>query len=473
MRYRRKASGEYRLPQLGWRFGLRRIGAVAAAVCFGSIVAAPAASAQQSEPTQLTLEDALALAQRNNPAYRRVVAQADASGANVTAGFGAMLPNLSASLGFNGSSRTVFTGTDDFGRSVELDQASTFKSSSSSQNLSSNITLFDGFSNLNNLRGARAGVTAADAGVDAESARLEAEIKRRFYQVVQSQLLIEIEQNLLDVRQRDFEATDRLFRVAARTQVDVLGAQVEVSRQEQALDAARGSALTNQLLLSQWIGLESSDQFEAVGTLPEVFDPNSLDADALVSRVLGNNPRIRQATAQAAQASFSATAAHGSRWPTISANAGFGRSLQDQGYGGMFKFNPRDRGFNFGMNVSMPVFNRFQTNQAIAQADANRDAAAEDLRAARLEVATLVRSNIIDVQNSYRAVQNAERSAQLARQRLTMAREQYQLGSIDYTQLQGVVTQSSSAEREALSALGRWATALVALEEVVGMPVRP
>jgi outer membrane protein len=139
----------------------------------------------------------------------------------------------------------------------------------------------------------------------------------------------------------------------------------------------------------------------------------------------------------------------------------------------MFRLNPRDRGLNFGLNVSLPVFNRFQTNQSIAQADANKDAAEEDLRARRLEVERLVRSNIIEVQNSYRSVQLVDRSAQLARRRLEMAREQYLLGSISYTELQQVVTQSAGAEREALSARGRWAAALVSLEEVVGQPVRP
>jgi outer membrane protein len=376
-------------------------------------------------------------------------------------------------MNFNGSARTVFTGTDDFGRSVELPDAATFKSSSSSQGLSSNVTLFDGFANLNNLRGARAGAAAADAGVDAQRNALAAEIKRRFYQVLQSQRLIEIEENLLEVRQRDLEATDRLFRVAARTQVDVLGARVAVSQQEQVLDAAHGSARANQLLLSEWIGLENAGQFEAVGTLPEVFDPSGLDADAIVSTVLGSNPSVRQAEATAAQAAFSASAARGSRLPTISANAGLSRALQDQGYSGMFKLNPRDRWFSFGMSVSLPVFNRFQTNQAIAQANANRDAAEEDVRARRLEVERLIRSNIIEVENSYRRLQLAERSAQLARQRLEMAREQYQLGSISYTELQQVVTQAAGAERDALSAEGSWAAALVALEEVVGRPVRP
>ena len=456
----------------GRRYRYWSIAAPAVAVCLSGVFA-NSAEAQQAAPARLTLEEALVLAQRNNPAYRRVLVQAEASEANVMAGIGGLLPNLTANLGFNGSSRTVFTGTDDFGRSVELDQASTFKSSSSSQSLSSNVTVFDGFRNLNILRGSREGASAAAAGVDAESARLEAEIKRRFYQVLQAQRLIEIEEQLLDVRVRDLEATERLFRVAARTQVDVLGARVEVSRQEQALEAARGSARAYQLLLSEWIGLDDAGGYQVTGTLPDVFDPSELDADALVSQVLSSNPRVLQAMAQAAQATFSAAAAQGTRWPTVSANASFGRSLQNQGYSGMFSLNPRDRGFNFGLNVSVPVFNRFQTSQTIAQAEANEQVAEEDLRATRLQVEREVRSNILEVQNSYRRVQLAERSAQLGRQRLAMAREQYQLGSIDYTQLQLVVTQAATAERDALAARGSWAKALVSLEEAVGMSVRP
>ena len=109
-------------------------------LCAGSVYTI---EAQEQVPVQLTLEDALSLAQRNNPAYRRALAQADVSGANVMAGLGGLLPDLRASLSFNGSARTVFTGTDDFGRSVELPDAATFKSSSSSQGLSSNVTLFD------------------------------------------------------------------------------------------------------------------------------------------------------------------------------------------------------------------------------------------------------------------------------------------------------------------------------------------
>ena len=122
---------------------MRSRAVMAACVCFLCAFAARNAEAQERVPTQLTLEEALSLAQRNNPAYRRALAQADVSGANVMASVGGLLPDLRASLSFNGSARTVFTGTDDFGRSVELPEAATFKSSSSSQGCGANGPTFD------------------------------------------------------------------------------------------------------------------------------------------------------------------------------------------------------------------------------------------------------------------------------------------------------------------------------------------
>ncbi|MFQ5703304.1 MAG: TolC family protein [Gemmatimonadales bacterium] len=441
-------------------------------MALGAMLGAGAVQAQQV-PQRLTLEDALEIARERNPAYRKAIVQADASGADVTAGVGQFLPNVNGSLNFNGSTRTVFTGTDDFGRAVETQTSRTFRSSSSSQGVTSNLTLFDGLQNVNNLRAARAGARATRAGVGVEAARMEADVKRRFYGLVQAQDLVAIEERMLAARNRELSATERLFRVASRTQVDVLGAQVSVSRQEAALETARGTARKNRLLLAEGIGLEGGVSFEAQGTLPEVFDPSLLDADELVTYALQHNPRVEQAIANVRQQDFAASAARGQRWPTLGANVGFNRSLSQDGYGGLFELDPRDRAFSFGFSVSIPVFTRFQTSQAIARASANEHAADEDLRAVRLEVERMVRSAVIDVENSYRQVQLADRSAELGRQRLAMAQQQYQVGSIDFTQLQQIVTTSASDERDALTARLNWANALTALEELVRRTVTP
>ncbi|NIM49869.1 MAG: TolC family protein, partial [Gemmatimonadales bacterium] len=398
-----------------------------------AVLLGPAVGAAQQVPATMTLEEALEIALERNPAYRRAVAQADASGARVRAGVGAFFPDLRGSVSFNGSSRTQVTGQDDFGQPRRLEDPLTFRSSSASQTLSSSVTLFDGLQNLNSLRAARASGRAASAGVDLQEASIVALVSRQFYTALQAKRLIAVEERLLDVSRRQLEATERLFRVAARTEVDVLGAEVQVAQQEQELERARGDARKALLLLAEQIGLDEPIEFDVVGELPTPFDPTILDANELVARARSNSPRVARAEAEAARAGFDASAARGRRWPTISANANFTRAASVQSYDAFFDFNPLDRWFGFGLSVSVPLFTGFQTSQAIAQATASERVAQEDLREQRLQLEREVRSAFIDLVSTYRQAQLAERAVDISRRRLTMAQEQYQLGTIGFT----------------------------------------
>ncbi len=429
-------------------------------------------TASQEPQSLLTLEEALQLARRNNPAYLRASALADATGADVRAGLGAFLPSLTGSLSWSGNSRTIVTGEDDFGRPVALDDPLTFRSSTATQGVSSGLTLFDGLANLYNYRAAKAGAASAYANVDLAEATLGAEVERRFYTALQAQRLIDVEEQLLEVSRRQLDATQRLFRVAARTEVDVLGAQVQVAQQEQALEQARGDARKAALRLAELIGLDETVSFRVSGELPSAVDRSQLDADDLVARALTSNPRVRGAEAEAAQADFTASAAAGRRWPSVTARASFGRAVSLSSYDALFEFDPRDRSFGFGIDVQVPLFNRFQTSLAIAQATANARVAEENLREQRLTLEREVRSAYIDLATAERRLELAERAVDLSRRRLTMAQEQYQLGTIGFTDFQQIVTQTSQDARQLLSAEGEYARALVTLAELVGEGVR-
>ena len=438
-----------------------------------AVLAAAACPASSQEPRMLlTLEEALELASRNNPAYLRAAARADASGADVRAGFGAFLPSLTGSLSWSGNSRTIVTGEDDFGRPIALPDPLTFRSSSASQGLSTGVTLFDGLTNFSNYRAAKAGAASAEANVDLAEATLAAEVERRFYTALQAQRLIDVEEQLLEVSRRQLDATQRLFRVAARTEVDVLGAQVQVAQQEQALEQARGDARKAALRLSELIGLDETVAFRVSGDLPSTVDRSLLDVDDLAAQALAQNPRIRSAEADAAQADFAASAAAGRRWPTVTARASFGRAVSLSSYDALFKFDPRDRSLGFGIDVQIPLFTRFQTSLAIAQATANARVAEENLREQRMALEREVRSAYIDLATAERRLELAERAVDLGRRRLTMAQEQYQLGTIGFTDFQQIVTQTSQDARQLLSAEGEYARALVTLAELAGAGVR-
>ncbi|UCD25260.1 MAG: TolC family protein [Gemmatimonadota bacterium] len=472
-----RGSGKWEKGKEGQGTGKRERGRVAsvwdvgAAVLVAAVVLAGPAIAQEV-PTRLTLDDALRLGREWNPQYRQAVVQADATGADVRAATGAFFPDLRASLGFNGSRSTTSVGEDDFGGAI-LGQSRTIESSGSSQGLNSSITLFNGLQNFYGLKSSKANSEAARYGVDSEAVTLEAQIKRQFYQVVAALRSIEIEQEILRIRQEDLLTTERLFRVAARDQSDLLGGQATVASQEQQVARALGDYRKALLLLAEAIGFDDAVEFEIDGDFPNAFDPALLDAETLVDYVLRQNPALLQATFNAARADYDASRARGARWPTLSLSGGFTRSASEQGYGGLWNFNPENQYWQAGLNLSWPIFNRFSTSNSIAQAAANQDVQHEQLRQTRLRLEREIRSALIDVDNTHEQLLLAERSAELGLQRVAMTREQYQLGMASFFELQQVVAQSTNDARGALNARLAYTNAVVELERLVGRPVRP
>ncbi len=432
----------------------------------------PGSVAAQGLPDTLSLQTALGLAQDYNPALRRAVVQADASGADVRAGFGAFLPTLNANLGFSGSRTSTSTGTDTTGQAIKLPRPVSFQNSNASQNLSGQWTLFNGFENFNNYKASRAGAAATEAGVDVAGTAVAAEVTRRFYDALQARRLVEVEEALLEVSRRQLDATQRLFRVAARTEVDVLGAQVQLAQQEQALERARGDTKKSRVSLAEQIGIDDWSAFEVDGELPTEIDPSGLDVDSLVQVAMRSNPRIGQLQAEAAEADYTRTATKGRRWPVLTANASIGRSEGQVGYGDLFNFNPQDNNVNFGLTVRWPLFTGFQTSQAVARASANAEVAHETLREENLRLEREVRNAHTDLVTAYRRLVLAGRSVELSQRRLGMAQEQYELGTIGFTDFQQIVTQSSQEARAWLQAQLEYSRAGVTLQDLLGQIAR-
>jgi outer membrane protein len=452
--------------------GATQQGVLVAVLLLAATLRTAGLAAAQDVPAKLTLDDALRLGREWNPQYRQALARADATGPSVRAAAGVFLPDLRASLGFNGSRSITSSGQDDFGGNINIDQSRKIESSSSSQGLNSSITLFNGLQNLYNLKSSRAGAAAARHGVDAEAVTLDAQVRTRFYEVVAALRSIEIEQDILRIRNEDLSTTERLFRVAARDQADVLGAQANVASQEQQLARAQGDYRKALLQLSETIGFDDAVEFEVEGDFPEEFDPDLLDTETLVQQVLRDNPELQEAAANAAQAGYDASRARGALWPTLSLSGSFSRSSSEQGYGGLWNFNPQNQYWTAGLSLSWPIFNRFSTMNNIAQAAANEEIRTEQLRQTRLRLEREIRSALIDVANYHEQLLLAERSAELGLQRVAMTREQYQLGTASFFELQQVVAQSASDARAALNARLVYTNAVVELERLVGRPVR-
>src|SRR5690606_2223867 len=129
---------------------------------------------------------------------------------------------------------------------------------------------------------------AVEATIAASLNQLDATVQRAWHDAQRAERLIELEERLLASAQERLERSEQLFRIAAATQVDVLGAQVDVATQEQTLATARDAARKGRLVLLETIGLPPHDAngFTIPTAEPAAFDPASLDIDALVAQAL-------------------------------------------------------------------------------------------------------------------------------------------------------------------------------------------
>lgn len=433
--------------------------------------------AQETQPRgePLSLDQALRIAEENNPTYRRALTEVGTARADVRRARGAFLPSLNLSLGANaGFSRSV-SATGPFGEPLESPTVLVSEFSSASQSLSlGQFVLFDGGQRLRDLRAARAGEQAVAARVEGAELTVRADVSRRYWTAVRADRVIRLEEQLLASALDRLEVTRALVRVGVRGPIDVLGAEVTVAEQEQALERARGEARVAQLDLRQAMGVMDDGWLRLTDEPVPMFDPSTLDAGALVQRALASHPRVQRVGHSVAQAEQRLGAAQATRWPRIALGASVGRNQTFRNpVTGFYSLDPDNRSAGLTLGLSFPLFNGYQTAYQLQSARASRDAVQEDARAERLAVEREVRGALVDLDNAYRAAVNAERTLGLSRRRLELAQEQYRVGALTLNDLTDAVERAARAERDVVRTRFEFATALATLEERAGTPVRP
>lgn len=428
----------------------------------------------QDLPARLTLEDALRIAQTQNPLFRQALAERNVVDAQRRQGLGALLPSLSASLGTGGGSSRFLSGQGNLGEVIESAQYVVSKSSSASQSISAAITLFDGGANLNRIRESSLNARAVEARIDARVTQLRADIAARYFAALQATHALRLEEQLLASAREQLAMTRRRFEIGSARREDVLGAEAQVANQEQQLEQARGSLRKMKLQLLREIGTDHVVDFELVDETTTIFDPDGLDDESLIADALAASPRIIERESNVASRKYGVGTARGARLPRITASGSLSRSTQGRDFDALFDLNPRNRSLGFTISASLPLFSGFQTSYNVANAELQLTNATEQLRAERLALATEIRTALIDLQNAYRSHRHAERSLALTQERLELTEERYRTGgAISFIDLQNAIDGAARAERQAIDARFAFFNALTSLEAKVGKEVRP
>lgn len=455
---------------------VRGMGCLAFAAVTLAVLPGHAAAQMQSDSLTITLDEAISMARRANPAFRRAENALDQNAAERrNTLFSQVLPTVRLDLLSTGYSGNLsYRARDNFGNPIANPDAEWSYFSSTNQGLDLSWT-FRGRSLFNTLRGQDLQESSRIAAMGTAAWSLSSDVRTQYYSALQALGLLEVEEELAAGRAFDLESANRRFELAQASRVDVLTAEVQVEQQNISVREARSRY--EQALLSLRTAIGDPDAPSLRVSSPElpIFDPSSITADALVGRALGSNPGLAESEFQIAQARLGVDQAGGERWwPQISLNYSIGRFSQapEVASFGDFTHEKTDLTSRFGFSVSLPFFNNyFQDDLNEVQAQIQLANAQESRKENELNIDQSVRSGLIDLKNQYASLQLAQRSADIAGEASELARQEYQFGIRTFEQLQQTLQQESDARRSVIQSRFGFVTALLTLESAIGAPI--
>ncbi len=449
----------------------------------GALGATPAdVGAQDADTLVLGLDQALEIARGSNPTYRQAVNSTGLNGAETrTTWLSQVLPQAQLNLfstGFDGNISRI--GTDDFGNPILRPEADWVYASTTRQALTLNWSI-QGASLFQALDRQRLTNTQRELSEAGALTGVEIAVRRAFMDVLEQRDLLEAERETLEGRRTDQDVSNRLFRLAMRTRVDVLNAELAVEQQTLAVQQQSAAFQRAKLTLRTALGDEALPPLRLVDEVLPIFDPGSLDPEALVATAERVNPEMRSVSVAVDEAELGVSEANRSWWPTLTASAQLSRVARSNAATGessgaaLFDVSfDEDLDQNFYVGLSFPMFNNyFQNRQEQHRARIDRSNRREALRETQLRTEETVRSALLELENQHESLRLAERSAVIAREALRLAREEYRLGTRDFEDLRDAFDQEAQTRRQVIQARHAFVDALLSLEEAVGTAVRP
>lgn len=495
----------------------------ACAVACSMLIAlgAPARTSAQEVSATLTLEEAIALARRNNPDY--LIQQNAAVSADwaVRESYGALLPGASVggSLGWQdaGNARFGIFSTSDFGLT------GTTSYYYSSYNVGLNYRL-SGASLFAPGR-EKAARRATEANIDAARVATDMAVTQRYLVVLRAQDGVNLAREELARAEDNVRLAEGRVAVGAGIPLEQRQAEVERGRAEvsllQAENLLRGSRLTLwETLGIRLDGAELTTRFE-VGDVP-------WQLEALIATAVESNPELRASRASLQAAGVSVKSARSNYLPSLSLSAGWSgytRQAGNEAYlvdqarnslasqqSSCLLFNQISAGlsqpipgrpadcsqyvlttdlenrilesnkvfpFDFSreplgltLNISLPVFQGFSRERQVEEAKIVQKDSEHRLRKSELRIRADVERGYLDVLTNRQTVEIEARNRTLADDQLRQARERYRVGVSSYIEFREAETVKARADRAYLSAVYAFHESLATLETAVGRPLR-
>ena len=409
----------------------------------------PAVIAAQEAPATivLTLDDALAMALRQNPGFLATQEREAQARAQVRSAVSRFLPSLSAQ-GLNTLDEKLFVlefpslipGQPP--QRISIDFTKNYQTA-----LNFSLPLFAGGRLVAGYKQAGYNLKAAQESVRLSGQETVFNVKQAFYGYLLAREFAAVADEALRLAE-DFRANVKnLHDVGMASKFDLLRSEVQVANLKPQAIRARNAIEVAALGLKTLLGIGSETPIEIQGEL--VAPPLDELSQAIVEEALAQRPEIRQLDYQRLIARQMLRLARGSRLPTI----GIGGTYNLWSDSLRFRKGSWQNYYAINLSISLPIFDGFDSAAQIGQSKAvirELDWTRKGLTDA---IAFQVRQAVLDREQAHETLVSQEKNVEQAREAVRIAELNYSEGlatNLDVSTAQVALSQARTNHTQAL-----------------------
>jgi outer membrane protein len=413
-----------------------------------------------SSRASVTLEEAIRLSERVQPTVVQAQGTVRNAGAQLRAARGQYLPNITATSTAGNSFSEGISRTDPVTGAIISGSNS---STSVSMGLTASIDLFTGFRRGADIRAAKAVGNAADASLlDARSQARLGTTTEFFNALYGSQLVAVREASVRRAEEQLKVAVNKLASGSA-TRSDSLRSLVTLGTARLDLVNAQAQLAQSEANLGRLIGVNA--RVRAVDDSSYYHVLASIDTMAIRKEAESRSPKVQSAAASRDAARASLSSAKSAYWPTLS-------------LGGSYNYNGSDRNdyslFNqraVSLQLSWPIFNRFNRERTITTQQSNLDVAAAQADDAARQVEASMTAQLAQLDAARIRIEITQISVTAAQEDLRVQQERYRLGAATIVDLLTSQEALDQAEVDAVNARFDYLRAKAQIEALIGRPL--
>ncbi len=456
-----------------------------------------------AQAQEYTIQQCVEFALKNNIALKINSLTVEGNQATLIQSKMARLPNLNgfANQGFN-----IGRNIDPFTNSFTTDPVR-----SNNFSLSTNVTLFNGFRQVNTIKQNQITLEASQFDLEKAKNDLILDIINAYITIMFNRELLGVSKLQLANTEEQLDRTMKLIQAGSLPEANKYNLISQKALDEQGVTSAENNVMLSNLRLKQLLQIPDTQPFEIV--MPQIGEPASnlltMAAVDVYKTAEGSQPQVKSADKNIEGANLGIEIAKGNSYPTLTLNGSISaiyssqnvvRSLNNDrstwstepiGFVGNDPtqivntvsptFNVERRAFgsqldqsrnqNFSLALNIPIFNRYQIKTAVANAKIQQERATLTALNVRNQLRQIIEQVYTDARAANKTYDANKVRVESSEQALKVAEQRLNLGSGNATDYSVAKNNFNIAQSDLIRAKYNYILRIKILDFYAGKPI--